>query len=415
MKIIFSLIIIIITFFVLWPVTIRNDGVPERAQVKASLPAEPLALAEFKRRLLEAGRDLSQHGVYIETLDSTQPMAAFNPDAHFNPASVTKLATSLAALDKLGAQYRFRTELRADGAIDARTGELQGDLILVSGGDPSFSIQNAREVGDGLRRLGVRRVNGSLVVSGAFSCNHNSQTDISAGVFRRNSRLPIREATRYISRASEASPGQLLLTVESDTLIHILQQQNAHSVNSMADLLGDYIGGPEAIRKFLVERLRLPESAAYFTHASGLDVNRLTPRATVQILRALLNHLAEQGYAPETIMPVAGIDAGTLRGRFADDEFAGSVVAKTGTLHDTDGGVAALAGIAYTRAHGPLVFAIYDMAESHNVMRLRRMQDEFLKNLIAEFGGPAPLAHHVEDALDWRPQSRLIFAQPGRP
>lgn len=413
MKILLSLIIILL--LALLPVTIRDGTRLERADVKASLPAEPLALAEFKRRLSEAGRDLSQHGVYIETLDGAQPLAAFNPDAHFNPASVTKLATSLAALDKLGAQHRFRTELRADGTIDARTGELQGDLILVSGGDPSFSIQNAREVGDGLRRLGLRRVSGSLVVIGAFSCNHNSQTDVSAGVFRRNSRLPIHDATRYASSAAGTAPGRLLLTVESDTLIHILQQQNAHSVNAMADLLGDSIGGPEAIRKFLVERLGLPESAAYFTSASGLDVNRLTPRATVQMLRALVHYLAEQGYPPEAVMPVAGVDAGTLRGRFADDEFEGSVVAKTGTLHETDGGVAALAGIAYTRARGPLVFAIYDMAESHNVMRLRRMQDEFLKSLIEELGGPAPLTHHVEDALDWRPESRLIFAQPGRP
>ena len=77
--------------------------------------------------------------------------------------------------------------------------------------------------------------------------------------------------------------------------------------------------------------------------------------------------------------------------------------------------MAALAGIAYTRARGPLLFAIYDMAESHNVMRLRHLQDEFLKSLIEELGGPAPLAHHLEDALDWKPESRLIFAQPGRP
>ena len=395
MKIIFSLSIVIL--LALLPVTVQDSTVLGRSDAEASPSAEPLSLTEFKQRLLDAGRELNQHGVYIETLDTAQPIAAFNADLRFNPASVTKLATSLAALDKLGAQYRFHTELRTNGTIDARTGELQGDLILVSGGDPAFSIQNAREVGDELRRRGIRRVSGSLVIVGAFSCNHNSQTDVSAGVFRRQARLPIHDATRYVSSAASTSAGQLLLTIESDTLIHILQQQNAHSVNSMADLLGNVIGGPEAVRKFLVERLNLPESDVYFTHASGLDVNRLTPRATVQLLRALVQYLAEQGYTPEAVMPVAGVDASTLRDRFEDDEFAGSVVAKTGTLHDTDGGVAALAGIAYTRAHGPLLFAIYDMAESRNVTRLRRMQDEFLKNLIQELGGPLPLPLHAEN------------------
>src|ERR1041384_5070678 len=92
MKIILSLIIVLL--FALWPVAIRDDAVPERLEVKASLPAEPRALAEFKHRLLEAGRDLGQHGVYIETLDGAQPLAAFNSDAHLNPPSVPNLHPS---------------------------------------------------------------------------------------------------------------------------------------------------------------------------------------------------------------------------------------------------------------------------------------------------------------------------------
>src|SRR5207248_2756596 len=87
---------------------------------------EPQALIEFKNRLAADGRDYRQHGVYVETLESAEPVATLNDNALFNPASVTKLATSLAALDKLGADYRFRTEFRAHDEIDARTGELKG-------------------------------------------------------------------------------------------------------------------------------------------------------------------------------------------------------------------------------------------------------------------------------------------------
>jgi D-alanyl-D-alanine carboxypeptidase/D-alanyl-D-alanine-endopeptidase (penicillin-binding protein 4) len=390
------LTVIIFALIVLIPIPVQDGALPARATAVRQPLVEPPALVEFKRRLLAEGRDLRQHGVWVETLEGAEMLAALNADAAFNPASVVKLATSLAALDKLGADYRFRTELRAEGEIDSRTGALKGDLILVSGGDPSFSIQNARAVGDGLRRLGIRRVDGNLVVMGAFTCNHNSQTDVSASVFRRHCRLPIRGATRYESRRFDAPPGCLLLTIESGALLEILQELNAHSVNAMADVLGSIIGGPEAIRRFLVERVSLPAESVYFTHASGLDVNRMTPRGTAQTLRALVRYLAAQGYAPETILPVAGIDPGTLRDRFTDDGFAGSIVAKTGTLHDTDGGVAALAGLAFTRTRGPLLFVIYDMAESRSVLRLRRLQDEFLKSLIQECGGPAPLTPRTE-------------------
>jgi D-alanyl-D-alanine carboxypeptidase/D-alanyl-D-alanine-endopeptidase (penicillin-binding protein 4) len=394
------------------PITVEEGTLLTRAVLERQPRSEPRALAEFKARLIADGRARDQHGVYVETLEGAEPIAALNDQAIFNPASLIKLATSLAALDQLGANYRFRTELRAGGDLDdPRTGELAGDLIVVSGGDPSFSLPDARDVGDGLRRLGIRRVSGSLVVIGAFTCNHNSQTAVSAGVFRRHCRLPIHGATRYESPPSGGAPGRLLLAIESDTLIRILQEQNAHSVNAMADMLGHYIGGPEAVKRFLVERLRLPAEAIYLTHASGLDVNRLTPRAMVKVLRALVRYLSEQGYAPESVMPVAGIDAGTLRDRFADEEFAGSVIAKTGTLHDTDGGVAALAGIALTRGRGPLLFAICDMAEGRQVLRLRRLQDEFLKELMLECGGPAPLSNRAERTTAWAPESRLIFAQ----
>lgn len=46
----------------------------------------------------------------------------------FTPASNLKLATTSAALDKLGADFKFRTVLYLH----------DGDLVLVGDGDPSF-------------------------------------------------------------------------------------------------------------------------------------------------------------------------------------------------------------------------------------------------------------------------------------
>lgn len=371
-------------------------------------PADPQALIAFRNRLLAEQRDGQQHGVYIESLRSSEPVAAWNEQMLFNPASVLKLATSLVALDKLGADYRFRTEFRATGEVDARTGTLNGDLILLSGGDPSFSITDARNAGDALRQMGIRRVNGSLVVVGSFTCNHNSQTDISAGVFRRQSRIPFRDNTRFEAGKAAFASAKLLLTIESDTLLHILREQNAHSVNAMADQLGEDIGGVAALKEFLTGKLGLPEHEVFIMRASGLEINRLTPRGTVQILRALLDWLSSHGYKPEDVMPVAGVEYSTLAGRFTEPEFTGSVIAKTGTLTETDSGAAALSGVMMTRRYGPLLFVIYNMAEGRGVHQLKREQDKFLKDLMDELGGPLALASRPESDQPYLLQSRLI-------
>jgi D-alanyl-D-alanine carboxypeptidase/D-alanyl-D-alanine-endopeptidase (penicillin-binding protein 4) len=386
------------------------------AQVKAINPASQKptdleSLVKFKQKLESEGRDLKMHGVYIETLDTREPIATFNEDALFNPASVMKIVTSIAALDKLGADYRFKTEFRAYGEVSPKTGELKGDLIVISGGDPAFSLRDAVNAGTALRKLGITRVTGNLVVSGSFICNENSQTDVSAGVLRRNMGIPIRGNNIFESYQLNSVLGRHLFTIESDTLIHILQEQNAHSINSMADAVGNFIGGPEAVTKFLIERIGLKPEEIFISRASGLETNRLTPWGTAKMLRGVLNWLQANGYKPEDLMPVAGIDSSTVAGRFTEADFAGSVVAKTGTLHETDNGAANLAGIAYTKDKGAILFVIYDMAEGRNVPHLRSVQDEFLKNLMNELGGPDPVNQKSAGAEGQILESRVIMTE----
>ncbi|MEP7339931.1 MAG: D-alanyl-D-alanine carboxypeptidase, partial [Acidobacteriota bacterium] len=255
--------------------------------------------------------------------------------------------------------------------------------------------------------LGIRRVSGSLVVLGEFVCNDNSQTDVSAGVFRRQSRLAFGQPTRFENTTANFDQARLLLTIESDSLVNMVRYQNAHSINAMADMLALQAGGPEGLQRFLIERIALPRESVYISHGSGLDFNRLTPQDTVRILRALIQRLAVYNLPPEAVMSIAGIDSGTLLDRFTEPDFAGSVIAKTGTLHTTDDGVAALAGMMGTQRCGKLLFAVYDMAEGRNVVHLRRVQDDFLKRLVFECGGPQPLASRNDSEAEFRPQSRL--------
>ncbi|HLJ96880.1 MAG TPA: D-alanyl-D-alanine carboxypeptidase/D-alanyl-D-alanine-endopeptidase [Gemmataceae bacterium] len=72
-------------------------------------------------------------GILIVDAESGETVYAHDPDKLFFPASTTKLYSCAAALDALGADYRFETPVYRRGTV--KDGRLQGDLILVAQGD----------------------------------------------------------------------------------------------------------------------------------------------------------------------------------------------------------------------------------------------------------------------------------------
>lgn len=94
-------------------------------------------------------------------------LEAFNPIRRLPPASVLKAVTALYALEALGPQHRFRTRLVATGPISG--GRLDGDLVLVGGGDPGLDTDGLHALGVRAREAGLREVTGRfLVTPGAF-------------------------------------------------------------------------------------------------------------------------------------------------------------------------------------------------------------------------------------------------------
>lgn len=80
----------------------------------------------------------STFGIEFLSLDTGKPVYAHNADKFFVPASTTKLLTEGTALALLGADYRFTTRVYRTGGLDS-AGGLDGDLVLVAGGDPNLS------------------------------------------------------------------------------------------------------------------------------------------------------------------------------------------------------------------------------------------------------------------------------------
>jgi len=83
-----------------------------------------------------------------------------NAEQPFIPASTTKVATALAALEVLGGDFRFATTLHATGLVAG--GVLSGDLYLRGGGDPTLTSDGLRRLVADLRAAGVTRVDGAF-------------------------------------------------------------------------------------------------------------------------------------------------------------------------------------------------------------------------------------------------------------
>src|SRR5262249_56993513 len=136
------------------------------ARHAGALPEPPLQAAA---RAL--GED---QGVFAEAENGTV-LAAQAADRPVHPASVTKVASSLALLEQLGPAHRFQTSILAGGPLhDGRVG---GNLVVEGGGDPALVYENAFLVLRRLRALGIRTVAGGLVVHGAFLFNWHPDPD----------------------------------------------------------------------------------------------------------------------------------------------------------------------------------------------------------------------------------------------
>ncbi|HUR20765.1 MAG TPA: D-alanyl-D-alanine carboxypeptidase/D-alanyl-D-alanine-endopeptidase, partial [Vicinamibacterales bacterium] len=106
-------------------------------------------------------------GVRVESVADGRVLYTRNSEKLVVPASNMKLLTMSVAAEKLGWDFTFETRLEAAGTI--ADGTLNGDLIVVGGGDPSIDSQNFGasplfdEWAEALRAAGIRRIQGRLI------------------------------------------------------------------------------------------------------------------------------------------------------------------------------------------------------------------------------------------------------------
>jgi serine-type D-Ala-D-Ala carboxypeptidase/endopeptidase (penicillin-binding protein 4) len=351
----------------------RAPGVLSRDVNMESFRAD---VAEFAATL----QDPSCVSVAVDGVDAGSTRA----DTPLIPASNQKLLVGAVALEVLGPEHRFTTEVRAAAPAG---GVISGDVYLVGGGDPlltssTYPVQNDPNpvtdptsldaLADAVVAAGVQRIDGSVVGDGSRYDDEffapswvNDVRGIEAGPYdallvndARVTGDPLRAADPSEAAAREfmqlltargvtiggnatggAAPAQtaVLASVESAPISAVVGEMLATSDNNTAELLVKEIGlasGGGGTREAGLAAMAstmqgwgLPMTGIVLADGSGLsNDNRVTCQVFVDVL-------ARSGPSDPLAagLPVAGV-SGTLTDVFTDSPVAGRLRAKTGTL-----------------------------------------------------------------------------------
>jgi D-alanyl-D-alanine carboxypeptidase len=365
---------------------------------------------------------------HVETL-AGEPVESRLGDEPINPASVVKIATSLWALERLGPDFRYETRVFARGRVDREHRALQGDLVVVGSGDPDFHAENAFLVAQALNDLGIERVTGSLIVNKKFWMGWENGSEgrepdpIKRAVlmatrlrqaldprrwngptrtiwrdFAARRDLAVAHPPRVIVAGGvgtdgDAAGGEMLVVHRSQPLAEILRRFNCYSNNDIERVAAG-LGSVDELADLVATRCDVPRDEVQLETASGLGSNRLTPRIIVRLLREFRATCERLNVPLQSVLPVAGCDPGTVSRFFpllASDPNTTSVLGKTGTLTNTDGGVTVLAGFART-SRGDYVFCVAVPHAAGRIKGARRAEEQWVVDFLGQNGGAQPHA-----------------------
>ncbi len=334
----------------------------------------------------------------------TRPVIALGATTPVIPASNMKLLTGAVALEVLGADFRYTTELR--GVLD--NGVVTGDLYFVGGGDPllstaaypatqkypPFSTTSLEVLVYNLAIAGVKQISGNIVADESRYDTERSVPSWASGLVGVEagplSALMVNDGVRDLGNmaryadvaqgaASELRAllreagigvgGQATLgvtppgtppiaAIQSEPFSAVLAEMMTTSDNNSAELIlkelgvkagtgGTRTAGLDVVRGVLAT-WNIDVSAMVLQDGSGLDSGNLLSCST---LVDVIQHEHDKTLFTAAL-PIAG-QTGTLADELGDSPLAGNIQAKTGSLTN----VKALSGIA-TTPQGRVDFAL---------------------------------------------------------
>lgn len=104
----------------------------------------------------------AHYGIYIVRLDNDSIIYSYNNMKCLIPASNMKIITTAAALTFLGSEFRFKTRLGLRGQL--KDNKFIGDIVIIGGGDPGFSLEDLGQFIATIKRLNIEKITGNIIV-----------------------------------------------------------------------------------------------------------------------------------------------------------------------------------------------------------------------------------------------------------
>jgi len=162
--------------------------------------------AEVEAALARAKVPADAIAIVVQEAGGNVPRLAWRASQPSNPASVTKLVTTYAALDLLGPAWTWATPVWLNGRLGA-DGVLDGDLVIKGSGDPSLVFERVWLVLRRVRQAGVREIKGDIVLDrSAFQVAERSPADFDGEPLRPYNAQPDALLLNYRSIALVFTP-----------------------------------------------------------------------------------------------------------------------------------------------------------------------------------------------------------------
>lgn len=337
-------------------------------------------------------------GIYVADLGGDVIFSKLNSDKFFNPASIIKFMTTSMALNKWGPDFNFTSSVLIEKSQTKQSSIKK--VYIDSDGDPLLRSRDLQMAFNQIRSAGIKRITNALIINPLVKVNaiHNDR-DTKYILNKLMRRAGLRFQGKIIIKNFNPDSLTVLVQRKSPDLIKILYEMNAHSINPLAERLGEALGGPSALENYLLSLTAYDSASFEIASCSGLGENRFTPRQVVEILSKIKFRLDSLDIPIQMILPSMGLDGSTLGNRLREMKYRGTIVAKTGTLIATDDGVSSLAGFINTLDYGILPFCI--MNKNGEVSFFIKQQNYFLRLFLNELNSNLEKFEQINPRKYW--------------
>jgi serine-type D-Ala-D-Ala carboxypeptidase/endopeptidase (penicillin-binding protein 4) len=374
------------------------------------------------------------------------PVGGANTELPLRPASNVKTITAAVALEVLGADFAYTTEVR--GTVE--NGVVTGDLWFVGSGDPvlsnewwkgpntkypPFNVTSVEQLAANIRDAGVTRIDGAVVgdpsryddewyapswgddvrfteggpISALLVDDSRESNTVSSNDPAVGAATVLTQALRDVgvqvagepTKGTAPADADVVASITSQPLPAILAEMLTTSDNNTAEMVLKEIGVQagtggtrEAGLAVVVATLQswgVPTDDVVLVDGSGLsDDNRLTCAVMLTVVQhQSVDDPIGQGLA------VAGAAGGTLSDAFVGTELESVLRGKTGTLYNYDDGTGgkpaakALSGYVPVDGGGAIEFAMFlNGPQIAEIVEYRPIWDAFGEVLMSYPSGP---------------------------